>query len=114
MISIRKNDLVQIRSGNYAKKQGEVLHVIPAERKIVVKNIMMVTQHKRRSEKHPKGARIRVEVPIDISKVMLICQSCNKPTKVKVDYINDPNITKKARKKIRLCRKCNKPIKPEE
>lgn len=75
---------------------------------------MLVTKHKRKSEKHPKGARIKVEKPISVSKVMLICQSCNKSTKVTANYIEDQSITKLARKKIRTCKKCKKPIRPEE
>lgn len=114
MITVKKRDIVYLRSGNYAKQQGEVLKVIPRESAVIVKNINLVTQHKRKSEKYPKGARIRVEAPIPISKVMVVCQSCNKPTKVRTDYINDPSVTKAARRKIRLCKKCSKPIRPEE
>lgn len=111
---IKRNDVVKVISGDDKGKTGKVLRVEPDTGLIVVEGVNQVWEHVRRSQKHPKGGRIRTEAALSASKVMVICQSCNKPTRIKVGYTEDPNEPKKSRRKTRLCRKCGKPIKPEE
>jgi large subunit ribosomal protein L24 len=114
MIRIKRDDIVQVISGDDRGKTGRVLRFISQEKKLIIEGINMVWKHVKRSQKHPKGGRIRIEAPVDISNVMIMCQSCNKPTKIMTKYIETPEVTKKSRKKIRICKKCKGPIRPEE
>jgi LSU ribosomal protein L24P len=50
----------------------------------------------------PQGGIIDVPRPLDVSKVMLICPKCKKPTRV--GFLVD------GKKKFRLCKKCQSKI----
>lgn len=111
---IKRDDIVKIISGDDKGKTGKVLRVDADNGLIVVEGVNQVWRHVRRSQKHQKGGRIRTEAALPASKVMVICQSCNKPTRIKVGHTEDPKEPKKSRLKTRVCRKCGKPVKPVE
>jgi large subunit ribosomal protein L24 len=112
---IKKGDLVLVISGDQRPVKvkdklelttGKVLKVLPKQNKAIVEGVNLVWQHKRRSQKHPKGARIQVEAPVALSKLKLICQSCNNPTKPRTQRTPEGD-------KIRICRRCGKPVSVE-
>src|SRR4030042_724159 len=53
-------------------------------------------------EKVPQGGIVDVPRPLDISKVMLICPKCNKPSKI--------GIKRENKKKSRICKNCKSVI----
>ena len=103
---IRKGDIVRVISGSGALsgQQGKVLKVLTSERKVVVEGINYVYKHIRRSQEHPKGGRIQKEAPVHISNVMLVCPSCQKPSRLRMetDAVSG--------KRTRVCKKCDKPV----
>ncbi|HLG41904.1 MAG TPA: 50S ribosomal protein L24 [Planctomycetota bacterium] len=117
---IKRDDLVKVTKPKFPPKerfkggQGKVLRVLAEDGKVIVEGMNLVWEHVARSQKHPKGGRIQREAPMRIDNVMLVCQSCGKPTRPKVGWIEDSEVAKKSRRKVRFCRKCNKPVKPEE
>ncbi len=111
---IHKDDIVKLTAGDDKGKTGKVLEVYPNRNKLLIEGANLIWEHVRRSQKHPKGGRIQREAEVDISAVMVICQSCDKPTRVKVGAVETKDITKNSRKRTRLCRKCGKSIRPEE
>ena len=111
-MKILKNDIVQVISG-IGRKQGDkpaltgkVLTVDTQTGRIVVEGVRRVWKHLRRSQQHPHGARIKKEAPIDASNVRVICQSCNKPTKITIKRMEEGG-------RIRLCRKCRQSVRLE-
>ncbi|OHB70867.1 MAG: 50S ribosomal protein L24 [Planctomycetes bacterium RBG_16_43_13] len=104
---IRKNDIVQVISGDDSGKTGKVLRVVPQDGRLLVEGVNLVWKHMRKSQQHPKGARIQKESYIDISNARLICQNCNKPTGVTTKMLDTGE-------KVRICKKCNEAVKPEE
>ena len=76
---IRKNDIVQIVTGEEKGKTGKVLSIV--DDRILVEGVNFIWKHLRRSQQHPHGARIQKEAPIHLSNVRVLCQSCNKPTR---------------------------------
>ncbi|MBW2711269.1 MAG: 50S ribosomal protein L24, partial [Deltaproteobacteria bacterium] len=54
----------------------------------------------RASAKHRQGGIIETEAPIHRSNVMLLCNKCVTPVRIKMKRLEDG-------KKIRVCRKCN-------
>lgn len=103
---IRRNDIVVIRGGESHGHTGKVLKVYTEERKVLVEGGNFVWKHMRRSQQHPHGARIKKEAPLSISRVMLICASCNKPTRPVVKVLEDGT-------RMRLCRKCKQGVSVE-
>jgi large subunit ribosomal protein L24 len=89
-MKIRKDDHVVVISGKDKGKTGRVLRTEPAKRRVVVEGLNMITRHQRpRSVKDVQksaqaGGIIHKEGPIDVSNVMLIDPSDNKPTRVGV------------------------------
>ena len=88
-LKIRKGDTVQVITGPKEDKgrRGEVIRVLPKERRLVVQGINLHTKHQR--EVQAQGRRlqpglVRFEMPIDISNVMLVCPKCSQPTRVGV------------------------------
>jgi large subunit ribosomal protein L24 len=89
-MKIRKDDHVVLIGGKDRGKTGRVLRTDPKRRRVYVEGLNMVKRHQRpRSIKDTQrggeaGGIIDKEGPIDISNVMLLDPSDNKPTRVGV------------------------------
>ena len=86
---IRKDDQVMVISGKDKGKTGRVLRTEPGRRRVVVEHLNIVKKHTRpRSVKDTQKAQssgiIDQEASIDISNVMLLDPTDNKPTRVGV------------------------------
>ena len=94
-LRIRKDDHVVVTAGKDRGKTGRVIRTEPGRRRVFVEGLNMVKRHQRpRSIKDTqKGAQaggiIEKEGPIDISNVMLLDPSDNKPTRVGVRIGDD-------------------------
>ena len=86
---IRKNDTVEVMSGNDKGKRGKVLKVYPATNRIIVEKVNLIKRHTRASRTVPQGGIIEKEGPINASNVMLVCPSTGKPTRIGKDILSD-------------------------
>lgn len=86
---IVKGDQVRVIRGNYRELQGSVLRVIPDEGRVVVEGVNMRKRHQRPTQSNPDGGIVSMEVPIDISNVMLIDPATGDPTRVKFEVAKD-------------------------
>lgn len=103
MSHILKNDKVKILSGvDSGKEPSRVVKVDGEKGKAIVQGRNMVWKHLRRSQDYPHGARVQKEAPIAMSKLMVVCPACGKPTRVKFKV--------DAKTKVRICAKCKKPL----
>jgi len=103
MFKIRKNDLVLVISGKDKGKQGKVLKVFRKENRVIVEKVNMVKKAMRARSAEQRGGVISIEAPIYISKLMLICKNCSRPTRVGFKILEDGT-------KARICKKCNSTI----
>jgi large subunit ribosomal protein L24 len=71
-LKIKKDDTVKIISGNDKGTTARVQKVIPADNKIIVEGVNMVTKHRKPSTQFPDGGIFKMEAPIHISNVMLV------------------------------------------
>ena len=71
MERIRKDDMVEIIAGNDRGKRGRVLRMVRDKGRVVVQGINLRWKHMRKSQQSPQGGRMRREVPIQLSNVML-------------------------------------------
>jgi large subunit ribosomal protein L24 len=85
-MKIRKGDRVQVISGSNKGKSGEVLRVLPAENRVVVEGVNMVSRHTKPS-RMSEGGIIEHEAPIHVSNVALLHD--DKPTKVGFKFLED-------------------------
>lgn len=99
---IKKNDLVEVNTGEEKERRGRVLEIIPGKNQAIIEGINLVKKHQRaRSQTKPSGI-ITVPGPIHISNLILICSKCGKKTKVKKDKIEN--------RRLRICKECGEII----
>jgi len=101
MIKLKKKDTVIVIAGKDKGKKGEVKEVMPVARKIVVMGINIVSKHKKTTKEKPGGIH-KMEAPMSISNVQLVCPKCSKPARVKISI--------QGGEKLRVCKKCNEAI----
>jgi len=99
-LRIKKDDRVLVLSGKDKGATGRVLYVIPSKGKAIVENVNFVIQHKPSKNPQKPGGRMQREAPIHLSKLMLICSKCNRPTRVGTKILPDGT-------KVRICKRCN-------
>ena len=105
---VKTDDHVMITSGKDKGKTGRVVRVDAKRRKVFVEGLSMVKRHQRpRSMDSTKagaaGGIIEKEGPVDISNVMLLDPSDNKPTRVGVRTADDG-------KRVRFAKRTGKTI----
>jgi large subunit ribosomal protein L24 len=102
MRKIRSGDEVVVLSGRNKGEQGKVRVNLIKEDRIIVEGVNVVKKHLKRGRARQAGI-VEVEAPMPVSKVMLICPACKKPTRVGIR----PDA---AGKNERYCKKCNETV----
>ncbi len=71
--NIRKGDNVVVIAGDDKDRSTphKVLSVMPAEGRVLVEGVNMVTKHLKPNAQNPQGGIVKEEAPIHISNVML-------------------------------------------
>jgi large subunit ribosomal protein L24 len=123
---IRKGDTVVVITGRDAGKQGVVDRVVKREAarsplrslyrhgtpkpgvSVIVEGVNIAKRHQKprqtssRTDRMPKvqqGGIMDVAMPIDVSKVMLVCPKCHRPTRIGHTVLEDG-------RRVRVCRHC--------
>jgi len=97
-VDIRRNDTVKVITGRDKGKEGRVLRVFPADRKVLVEHVMMVKKHVRPNpQRNIQGGIAEQESRISISNVQLVCPTCG-PVRIGHEVRGD--------RKVRVCKKC--------
>lgn len=101
-MSIRKGDTVTVLTGKDRTKTGKVLEVRPKNYRVVVEGLNIRVRFSKPKRQGEKGQRLELPAPLSVAKVMLICPSCGKPTRVGREI--------SANGILRKCKKCGKAI----
>jgi large subunit ribosomal protein L24 len=123
---IRKGDTVVVLTGKDAGKQGTVDRVVRREASrgplrsmyrhgspkasvsVVIEGLNVAKRHTKprqvssKTDRMPKvqqGGILDVALPINVSKVMLVCPKCSRPTRVKHTVLEDG-------RRVRVCSHC--------
>lgn len=102
MQKIRRGDDVVVISGKNKNQTGKVRVNLAGQDRMIVEGVNIVIKHIKRGRARQAG-RVEVEAPLHISKLMLICPSCNQPTRVGIRK-------DEAGKNERFCKKCESTI----
>jgi large subunit ribosomal protein L24 len=102
-MNIRKDDTVQVLTGDDKGRTGRVLRVLVDKGKVVVEGINRVYKHMKPSRRNPQGGRLSKEMPVDVSNVALFCPNCRRGVRV-ARRINDDG------SKERVCKKCDRSL----
>jgi large subunit ribosomal protein L24 len=87
-LKIRRGDHVVVITGKDKGKKGEVLKVIPAENRAIVKGIAMMKRHQRQTATQDGGI-ISKEAAIHVSNLALEDPKDGKPTRVGYKFLKD-------------------------
>lgn len=79
---VKKGDRVMVLTGRNKGAEGEVLKVIPADNRVVVRGVGVVKRHTKPTQADPQGGIRTFEAPIHASNVALIDPRDGKPTRV--------------------------------
>ena len=128
---IRKGDTVVVLSGRDAGKRGKVERVVRRSESptsgrsvyrrgshaggvsVVIEGINIAKRHTKPRQRTQSGGTSMPQVdpggildmamPMPISKVMLVCSHCDRPTRV-------AHVTLDTGKRVRVCRHCGQPL----
>lgn len=96
-LKIRKGDTVTVVTGRDRGRTGEVLRVVPGQRRVVVQGVNMVKRHTKPSPASPGGV-IEKEATIDISNVALVDPGDGRPARVGFRVLEDGRKVRYARR----------------
>jgi large subunit ribosomal protein L24 len=115
MQRIKKDDIVQVISGNENGNRGAVEDVIrgwyvdrrtrkrlgrkPDNDRVCVEGLNIRKKHKKKTAPNMAGEVVEISAPIHISNVMLVCPHCDEATRVGFKTVDA--------KKVRYCKRCD-------
>jgi large subunit ribosomal protein L24 len=96
--TIKRDDMVEVISGNEKGKRGKVLRVLKDRDRVVVEKVNLARRHKR-GDQASKGGIIDLEAPLHVSNLAPVCEKCDRPVRVGFKFLQDE-------KKVRACKRC--------
>lgn len=96
---IKTGDTIEVLTGADKGVRSKVIQIDRLAGKALVEGVNKVFKHVKRSQKHPQGGRLSKEMPVQISNVQYVCESCNGRSKLGARFTDEGA-------KERFCRKC--------
>jgi large subunit ribosomal protein L24 len=87
-LKIRKGDHVVVITGKDKGKRGEVLKMLPAENRAIVKGVAMIRRHQKQTAAQ-EGGIIAREAAIHVSNLALEDPKDGQPTRVGYKFLKD-------------------------
>ena len=113
-MKIRKGDTVHILAGKDRGKEGRVIDARPRERKVLVENLNIVKRHTRPKplkdssrmggQQIEPGGIVEKAAPLPVSRVMLVCPVCDRPTRVAIETRETKG---EGARKVRVCKRAD-------
>ena len=113
-MKIRKGDTVHILSGKDRGKEDRVIDARPRERKVLVENLNTVKRHTRPKplkdssrmggQQIEPGGIVEKAAPLPVSRVMLVCPVCDRPTRVGIETRESKG---EGPRKVRVCKRAD-------
>ncbi len=86
---IRRNDMVEVISGDHRGERGKVLRIDIEKQRVVVEGVNMVYRHVRPSRRNPQGGRLQKEAPIHLSNVLPVDSKTGRGSRVRFETQRD-------------------------
>lgn len=102
-LHVKTGDRVIVTAGKDKGKTGNVKKAMPSEGQVIVEGVNMVTKATKANPAYGiQGGLIKKEAALDSSNVMIVCPSCEKPTRIAHKVVDG--------KKVRVCKKCGEQL----
>jgi large subunit ribosomal protein L24 len=112
-MKVRKGDTVHMIKGKDRGKQGRVIDARPQERHVIVENLNLVKRHTKPKPMRDSsrmggtqmtpGGVIEKASPVPVDNVMVVCPTCNRPTRIgmKLKDLKDKHLH------VRVCKRAD-------
>lgn len=81
-VHVKTGDTVVVINGKNRGRKGKVMQVSPAEDKVIVEGVNVVTKHVKPKKMGEQGGLVKAESALYASKVQLVCPKCGATTRV--------------------------------
>jgi len=101
-LSVKKGDNVRVMTGKDAGVTGRVILTMPKAQRVLVEGVNRIRKHTKITTNQrgaQSGGIVTQEAPVHVSNVMVVCPSCDKPTRI-------AHRRDEAGKNVRICRRC--------
>jgi len=95
---VRKNDLVEVITGEEKGRRGRILEINREKATALVEGVNLVKKHQRARSQTKTSGIVTLPAPIHVSNLVLICAKCGKKTTVKKESAE--------KKRVRICKLC--------
>lgn len=102
-VNLKKGDEIVVLAGKDQGRRGKIQKVLPQTNAVVVEGLNLAKKHAKPTKANPQGGVIDKILPLQISKVMVVCSGCNQPTRFRRDRAADGTM-------VRICRNCGKTL----
>jgi large subunit ribosomal protein L24 len=102
-MKIKKDDTVLVIAGKEKGKKGKVRFAYPKKQKIIIEGVNYIKKHSKARGAARQAGIIDLEAALHVSNVMLLCDKCNKPSRVGYEKLEDG-------RRVRFCRTCREVI----
>jgi large subunit ribosomal protein L24 len=96
---IKRDDEVMVIAGRDKGRRGKVQRVLTDKNQVLVEGVNIVKRAYKAGVQGRQAGIVNKEMPLDASKVMPVCPSCGKPTRVAFKVLDDGT-------KSRVCKHC--------
>ena len=97
---LKKGDTVIVNTGSEKGKKGTILDIDKKSGIVTVKDINVRTKHVKARKQGQESGIMKIESPINVSKVNFYCEKCGKGVRLGVKVNEDGS-------KSRFCKSCN-------
>ena len=99
-LDIRQGDTVEVIAGKDKGKRGVVERTVPEQQRVAVRGVNLLKRHAKAGVKgNMQGGIIDFDGPIPYSNVMLVCNRCDKTTRISHSVTDDG-------RRVIVCKKC--------
>src|ERR1700724_4163959 len=99
-MDIRQGDNVELISGKDKGKRGVVERVLPEQQRVAVRGVNLLKRHTKSGVKgNIQGGIVDFDGPVSYSNVMLVCNRCEKTTRI-AHGVNELG------RRVIVCKKC--------
>jgi large subunit ribosomal protein L24 len=100
---LKKGDTVLVIAGKEKGKTGKLLRLVPEKNRATVERLNMVKRHRKGRGPQAIGGIVEKEAPLHLSNLMLVCDRCNKPTRIGSRRLQDGT-------RERTCHRCGEVV----
>ncbi len=101
--NLKKGDEVVVISGKNKSRRGKVQKVFPETEAVIIEGLNLAKKHAKPTKANPQGGVMDKALPLQASKVMVVCSGCNQPTRLRRERAVDGAV-------VRICRNCGKTL----